>query len=559
MGQQLGRDDIRGYAYFIIVVLAIIQGVIIAATTDYSIRYDSQLSTTTVYLPVLLAIFVPSVISYLITNAKSAIFYLNIAITVGLTCWINYWHAQDFKTPTEADPFFAFLTLTVLFFFMLPWMQMLQTSATWKINYSCLMGLYIKNTFLGILSSVIGGLLALIIKLASFLFGIVNLNFLHDILDNELVYWAGFALGFNISLVFLRAVLDIQLSNFASFIARFFLPLLNLVAAIFLVGFVISYFSGLASVGLGSAVMLWFIILNLIFINFVYGDGSTQYRFRPGLNGFVLLSIILLNAFSALSLYGIIARVNQYSWSIERLYAFTIALFLSAIVLSYSLAILRKKTAWMASLGTINKVGILSLLAIILVINSPIADFKRITVNSIIAGVENGKIKVNSSLAYDLKHLGEYGEQAYKQLDKNPEYTEAFQTSPYNEEQRKPLKGVLIQAKNSSKLPDSWFDLGENLTGEWYCTSQYEPYSCMGFMADANQNGQNDVVMCYTYPTSASIECNIWQQQEQSWELVDNQTRLFNTVQAKDKAWDNLLDGHFQLKPKEWLMIDPTP
>ncbi|MBC8654114.1 hypothetical protein GQR86_15160 [Providencia vermicola] len=74
MGQQLGRDDIRGYAYFIIVVLAIIQGVIIAATTDYSIRYDSQLSTTTVYLPVLLAIFVPSVISYLITNAKSAIF-----------------------------------------------------------------------------------------------------------------------------------------------------------------------------------------------------------------------------------------------------------------------------------------------------------------------------------------------------------------------------------------------------------------------------------------------------------------------------------------------------
>ncbi len=103
---------------------------------------------------------------------------------------------------------------------------------------------------------------------------------------------------------FLRTALNVQLSNFVSFIARF-LPLLNIVAVIFLGGFVVSYFSGLTSAGLGSAVMLWFLILNLIFINFVYGDGTTQYQFRAGLNGFVLISIILLNAFSVLSLYGI--------------------------------------------------------------------------------------------------------------------------------------------------------------------------------------------------------------------------------------------------------------
>ncbi|WP_353243236.1 DUF4153 domain-containing protein [Providencia sp.] len=559
MEQAAGRDVVRGYSYLIIIVLAIVQGIVIAATTDYSIRSDSQLDATTVFLPMLLAIFVPSVVSYLITNAKSVFFYLSIALTIALTCWVNFWHSQDFENAADANPFVAFITLTVLLFFLLPWMQLLQTTRSWKINYSCLMGLYIKNTFLGILASAIGGLLTLIIKLASFLFSIVNLHFLSDILDDDVVYWVSFTLGFNIGLAFLRATFDIQLSNFASFIARFFLPLLNVVAVIFLSGFVISYFSGLESAGLGSAVMLWFVILNLIFINFVYGDGSTQYQFRKGLNSFVLLNILLLNAFSGLSLYGILVRVNQYSWSVERLYAFTVALFLALVVLAYSIAIIRKKTMWMTSLGTINKVGILSLIVVIFVINSPIANFKTITINSIVAGVNNGKIKVNSSLAYDLKQLGAEGKIAFEQLNSNPEYQKQFQTSPYAEEQRIPLKEVLIQAKNSPTLPDSWFDLGENLSSAWYCTSKHEPYSCLGFMADVNQDGQNDVIMCYSYPTSSTIDCNIWQQIEQNWEVVDTQSHSFNTVQKKDQAWDNLLNGQFTLKPKEWLNIIPTP
>ncbi len=56
MGQQLERDAIRGYSYFIIVIFAVIQGIVITATTDYSTRLESQLSATTLYLPILLAI-----------------------------------------------------------------------------------------------------------------------------------------------------------------------------------------------------------------------------------------------------------------------------------------------------------------------------------------------------------------------------------------------------------------------------------------------------------------------------------------------------------------------
>lgn len=99
-------------------------------------------------------------------------------------------------------------------------------------------------------------------------------------------------------------------------------------------------------------------------------------------------------------------RVNQYSWSVSRLYAFSIALFFTVIIFAYSFAIIRRRTLWAKSLGTINKVGIVGLMAAILMINSPIADFNRITANSILASIENGKIDVNPRLAFALKNSG---------------------------------------------------------------------------------------------------------------------------------------------------------
>ena len=556
MVQQLQRESIRVYSYLIVAILSIVQGIVIYASMDYSIRVTSEFGPAFVYLPMILAIYVPSIVSYLITNAKSVAFYINVFIAIALTSWITIWNALGVESASDATPLVAFITLTVLFFFLLPWMQMRQMTGSWKIDYSCLMGFYVKNTFLGILASFIGGLPIAIIKLASFLFSIVNLSYLSNLLDSEMIYWIGFTLGFNISLVFLRSVLDIQLSNFASYIARFFLPLLNIVAIIFLVGLVISIVSGMPSTGLGSGTMLCFIVLNIVFINFVYGDGSSQYKFPSWLNNFVLISILLLNALSVLSLYGIFTRVNQYSWSVGRLYAFTIALFLTLIILAYSIAILRKKQLWMLSLGNINKVGLLGLIVIILAINSPIVDFKTITVNSLIAGIENGKIKIDSSLAYDFKSLGTKGKEAFNTLNENPEYKKLFNTNPYSEEKPKSLQEVLIVAKGSPAIPTSWFAMENQINSAWYCTSYYSQYDCLGFMADVNQDGKNDIVMCYSYPSSSSFECGVWQETTDAWAQVDTQANSFDTTQERDEVWNKLLEGQFKLTTKSWLQID---
>ncbi len=115
---------------------------------------------------------------------------------------------------------------------------------------------------------------------------------------------------------------------------------------------------------------------------------------------------------------------------------------------------------------------------------------------------------------------------------------------------------VLIVAKGSPAIPTSWFAMENQINSAWYCTSYYSQYDCLGFMADVNQDGKNDIVMCYSYPSSSSFECGVWQETTDAWAQVDTQANSFDTTQERDEVWNKLLEGQFKLTTKSWLQID---
>ncbi|WP_230083798.1 hypothetical protein [Providencia alcalifaciens] len=221
MEPQTQKESVSKLAYLIVILLSVIQGIIITGTLDYSIRTNVELDPIWIYLPMVFAIFVPSVISFLITNAKQPVFYLNIILTIILIGWINTWQNLETGSSSSSEPFLAVSTLTVLIFFLLPWMQNRQATGRWKAHYSCLVGHYFRNTLFGFFACAIGGLLAFIVKQASFLFGIVNLTTLSHFLNNDYILWIAFLLGFNISVLFLRSKLVMQLNNIAKYFHNF--------------------------------------------------------------------------------------------------------------------------------------------------------------------------------------------------------------------------------------------------------------------------------------------------------------------------------------------------
>lgn len=555
------------FVYVIVIVVALLQGLTLNATSDYLIRSSWQVPGSLVWLPMLLALFVPSVFSYLINRFSSAALWAGLLLTAVLCVWMNFWYLSEATAGHTRELSSLIPLMVLLFWLILPWFQLRQLSGSWNPDYVLLTEQYVRNTVLGALAGLIGLLVMGMLFLVVYLFRIVNLEFLSDWLNDSLYFWMSFCLGFNISLVFIRTVFTFSTGKIAGYVARVLLPLLTVIGVIAAGGLLLSVVTGVRVSGLGSFTMIWFVSLNILLLNLVYGNECVP-RFRSWLNGLVLAGVLLLNVFSLLSVYGILVRVNQYSWSIDRLYGFCIALFLAVVVLAYSAALLWKRSGWAGLLGPVNKAGLLILMAIILVISSPLADFKQITANSILAGIEKGRIKVTSDIRYTLEDLGKRGEAVLAMLNENPEYSKALTYSSYDQDNRRTLREVMLTVAGSPALPESWWEGKYDVTRAWFCTESSANGECLGFMADADGDGQDDALVCVSGYSDLSFYCQIWQQatevtdgqpDKQVWEERDYQDIQYASEEEKQAAWAALKAGHYSLKPKVWMMVVPEP
>lgn len=555
------------FVYFIVIVVALLQGLALNATSDYLIRSSWQLPGSLVWLPMLLALFVPTVFSYLINRFSSAALWTGLVLTAVLCVWMNYWYLSEATAGHTRELSSLIPLLVLLFWLILPWFQLWQSSGSRNPDYALLTEQYVRNTVLGALAGLIGLLVMGMLHLAVYLFRIVNLEFLSGWLDDSLYYWLSFCLGFNVSLVFVRSVFSFSTGKIAGYVARVLLPLLTVIGVIAASGLLLSVVTGVRVSGLGSFTMIWFVALNIILLNLVYGNECVP-RFRSWLSGLVLAGVLLLNVFSLSSVYGILVRVNQYSWSMDRLYGFSIALFLAVVVLAYSVALLWKRSGWAELLGPVNKAGLLTLMAVILVISSPLADFKQITANSILAGIEKGRIKVTSDIRYTLEGLGKRGEAVLTVLNDNPEYRKALTYSSYDQDNRRTLQDVLLTVPGSTELPESWWEGKPDVTRSWFCTETSANGECLGFMADADGDGQDEAVVCITGYSDTSLYCQIWQQTTEVaegepdklvWTESDYQDIQYASEADQQAAWAALKAGHYSLKPKKWMMVTPEP
>lgn len=148
-----------------------------------------------------------------------------------------------------------------------------------------------------IIATVIGGLLVILLYLASFYLRLSISLLLVSLLITILLYiqvsLQDLILGW-----FLRSIFEFRFSQFIHYIARFFLIILHLIAAIFVGGFLFSFVMKLSILEVGASAILWFLALNIILINLTYGNGHHQYQRVTWLNTLTLSSIILLNFFS---------------------------------------------------------------------------------------------------------------------------------------------------------------------------------------------------------------------------------------------------------------------
>jgi len=154
----------------------------------------------------------------------------------------------------------------------------------------------------------------------------------------------------------------------------------------------------------------------LFFTNAVYQDGREASPYPALIHRAIYVGLCVMPFVSALSFYGLILRLNQYGWTVERSWAFVVWLILALFSLGYVVGIIRRRGEWTAELARVNTAMGLVVLTIMLLANSPVLDFRKISLNSQMARVKSGEIEIREFDFFYAKN--ELGRPGYLEMEK---------------------------------------------------------------------------------------------------------------------------------------------
>ncbi|EGM77798.1 hypothetical protein Rhein_2057 [Rheinheimera sp. A13L] len=258
-----------------------------------------------------------------------------------------------------------------------------------------------------------------VLMLWAALFKVIQIEFFTDLFAKPWFYYPTLNLAFGFGVLIFRnqaSVID-TITRIHQALMKFLLVILALVSVLFMLALPFTGLEPLWKTGHGSILILWLQALMLFFVNAVYQADTDSRPYPLWLHRAIYLAIVLLPVYSLIACYGLMLRVEQYGWSVSRCWGLVLWAVLALFSVGYLWGILKKRDLWLKHLSWINVRMGLVLLAVILLVNSPLIDFRKITVQSQMARLEDGRtLLADMDLRYFRHDLAKPGYDALQQL-----------------------------------------------------------------------------------------------------------------------------------------------
>ncbi len=285
-------------------------------------------------------------------------------------------------------------------------------------DYATLFTYSWRNFLVVALATLLALGVALILYLWATLFAAIGIDFFKQLFGNDWFLFPVLASAFGMgALIFRRLVKVIDsITSLLEGLMRLLLPLLATVLLIFLGALPFTTLQPLWETGSGTALLLWLNAFALFFVNAVYQTGQGS-PYPPWVHRGLSASIALLPIISGLALYGLYLRVDEYGWTVQRCWAFTVFAILALFSVGYAWYILRRRWQWPRYLGRVNKAMGWVVLVLMLLVNSPVLDFRSIALASQWQRVESGEVALHDfDFNYAQRQLARPGHQKMQAL-----------------------------------------------------------------------------------------------------------------------------------------------
>lgn len=311
---------------------------------------------------------------------------------------------------TESIVAVFLITSTVACFKALMYLQPL--AARRPVIYAELFANSWRNFLVAGLSAVMAGGIYLVLMLWASLLNVIGIAFFLELFRQVWFAFPAIAISFGLGVFIFRGLARVidGLTGLLEGLMRLLLPLLIAMLAVFLAALPFTGLQPLWDIGSGTALLMALNGLALFFLNAVYQTGRSQ-PYPQIVHRVVYGGVALLPIVSALALYGLSLRIAQYGWTVERCWALAVCIVLALFSCGYAGSILRLRDAWPRNLAFVNRSMGLAILALVLLSNSPLLDFRLISLESQQRRVESGEIELNE---FDFYYAGEFlGRHAY--------------------------------------------------------------------------------------------------------------------------------------------------
>ena len=313
----------------------------------------------------------------------------------------------------EASPVGAFPTNSLIAVFVLTMlvacfkgaMYLQQFVAREGIRYRALFTRSWRNFLVFGLSWALTVGVALVLILWGALFAVIGIDFFQDLFRKDWFQFPVLAVAFGLGVFIFRRLTRVidGVTGLLEGLMRLLLPLTAAVVAIFLAALPFTGLAPLWETGNGTALLMTLNAIALFAVNAVYqADRHTPYP--PFVHRPLYACVALLPVVSALAVYGLSLRVAQYGWTVERCWALTLALLFAAFSVGYTWSIFRHRDRWPAALGRVNVAMGWVVLGTMLLVNTPLLDFRKISLASQLGRVEGGEIDLRD---FDFRYARE--------------------------------------------------------------------------------------------------------------------------------------------------------
>ncbi len=391
-----------------------------------------------------------------------------LAAALALLAIYTGWQAEPFGEFPVFDLSFAFCSsITLACFKALMYLQ--QRANQKPLTYQVLFTNSWRNFLVTALSVIFIFIFWLILVLWGELFSVIEIEFFRDLFREDWFIFPvlGFALGLGM-IIFrnLTGVID-NITKLLHGLIKLLLPLVITVAVIFLAALPFVGLDVLWSTRSGTALLLWLLAIILFFTNAVYQDGRETNPYSPIIHRMIFSGLCVMPIISALSLYGLVLRLNQYGWSVERCWAFVVWFILTLLAVGYVTGIVRRRAEWTIDLARVNTAIGLVVLAIMLLANSPVLDFRKISLRSQLNRVDAGEIELREfDFWYTKSHLARPGYLVMEEMkqeigDSDPELLDLIE-NPVNKWNARRIQNAEDMWADMLYRPES-FDVPKNL------------------------------------------------------------------------------------------------